>query len=46
VAKGQKKSNREAKKPKKTAAERLKASQPGSDLQVTRIAGKNAPKKP
>jgi hypothetical protein len=45
VAKGQKRSNREPKKPKKTAAERLKASQAAANLQVARISDKDAPKK-
>jgi hypothetical protein len=45
MAKGQKKSNREAKKPKKTAAERLKANQSAADRQIAHIADKVAPKK-
>ena len=45
VAKGQKRSNREAKKPKKTEAERLKARQSTTNLQVARIGRKDAPKK-
>jgi hypothetical protein len=45
VAKGQQRSNREAKKPKKTAAERLKASMAAADRQVARIGSKDAPKK-
>ena len=46
VAKGQMRSNREAKKPKKTAAERQKANQAAADRQVARIGDKDAPKKP
>jgi hypothetical protein len=45
VAKGQKRSNREAKKPKKTAAERLKASQAAAERQVTRMSNKDASRK-
>jgi hypothetical protein len=45
VAKGQKRSNREAKKPKKTAAERLKASQTSANNQLARMGDKDAPKK-
>ena len=45
VAKGQKRSNREAKKPKKTAAERLKASQTAAERQVARVGDKNASQK-
>ena len=45
VAKGQKRSSREPKKPKKTAAELAKASRVEGNFQVTRIAGKTAPKK-
>jgi hypothetical protein len=45
VAKGQKRSNREAKKPKKTAAERLNASQTAADRQIARMGDKNAPRK-
>jgi hypothetical protein len=45
VAKGQKRSNREAKKPKKPDAERLKASQAAANLQISRIGDKDAPKK-
>jgi hypothetical protein len=45
MAKGQKRSNREAKKPKKTAAERLKSSQAAANLQIARIGDKDAPKK-
>jgi len=40
MAKGQKKSNREAKKPKKTDAERLKATQSASALQIAQISAK------
>jgi hypothetical protein len=46
VAKGQKRSGREPKKLKKTAAERLKSSQATANLQIARISDKNAPKKP
>ena len=45
MAKGQKRSGREAKKPKKTAAERLKASQTAADRQIARLGEKAAPKK-
>jgi hypothetical protein len=45
VAKGQKRSGREPKKPKKTAAERLKASQSAANLQIARMGDKSAPKK-
>ena len=45
VAKGQKRSNREAKKPKKTAAERLKASQTAANVQLARMGDKDAAKK-
>jgi len=45
MAKGQQRSNREAKKPKKTDAERLKASQATADRQVVRVSGKELPKK-
>ena len=45
MAKGQKRSNREAKKPKKTAAERLKASQAVAERQTGRISDKDAPRK-
>ncbi len=45
MAKGQKRSNREAKKPKKTAAERLKASQAATNIQIARIGDKDAPRK-
>jgi hypothetical protein len=41
MAKGQKKSNREAKKPKKTDAERLKASAAAETSQMTRYVDKN-----
>ncbi len=44
MAKGQKKSNREAKKPKKTAAERLTASTAAS-VQTIRTGMKEPPKK-
>ena len=37
--------NREAKKPKKTAAERLKASQATTSVQLARTGDKNAPKR-
>jgi hypothetical protein len=45
MAKGQKRSNREIKKPKKTVAERQKASQPVASRQVPRIGDKDAPRK-
>jgi hypothetical protein len=45
VAKGQKRSNREAKKPKKTAAERLKATQTAADRQIVRMGDKDASRK-
>ena len=45
MAKGQKRSNREAKKPKKTPAERLKASQTAAERQVARVGDKNASQK-
>jgi hypothetical protein len=45
VAKGQKRSNREAKKPKKTAAERLKSSQSAATVQLARMGDKDASKK-
>jgi hypothetical protein len=46
VAKGQKRSNREAKKPKKTAAERLKAGQAATDRKVVaRLGDKDVPRK-
>jgi hypothetical protein len=45
VAKGQKRSNREVKKPKKTDAERLKARQAAANPQIARIADKDALKK-
>ena len=45
MAKGQKRSNREIKKPKKTAAERLKATQTAADRQIARMGDKAAPKK-
>ena len=41
VAKGQKKSNREAKKPKKTDAERAKASSATETSAMTRYVDKN-----
>jgi hypothetical protein len=44
MAKGQKRSNREAKKPKKTAAERLKASQTASNRQIARMGDKDTTK--
>lgn len=40
MAKGQKKSNREQKKPKKTDAERLKATQSATALQLAQISAK------
>jgi hypothetical protein len=45
VAKGQKRSSREPKKPKKTAAERLKAGSSAVAPQIARMSGKNAAKK-
>jgi hypothetical protein len=45
MAKGQKRSNREAKKPKKTVAERLKASQTVADRKTARTGDKDAPRK-
>jgi hypothetical protein len=45
MAKGQKRSNREPKKPKKTAAERLKASQAAAERQIARAGDKNTPQK-
>ena len=45
VAKGQKRSNREAKKPKKTAADRLKTSATTPDPQTPRAGYKDPPKK-
>jgi hypothetical protein len=45
MAKGQKKSNREAKKPKKTEAERLKAKSALIDLQILSPRDKGASKK-
>ena len=44
MAKGQKKSNREAKKPKKTDAERLKDSA-GTGLNIPRPGQRELPKK-
>jgi len=45
MAKGQKRSGREPKKPKKTPAERLKASQAAAERQIARVADKDAPRK-
>ena len=45
VAKGQKKSNREAKKPKKTDAERQKASQAAGATPFAGVAERAASKK-
>ena len=45
MAKGQKRSNREPKKPKKTEAERLKAGTSAAAPQIARMSGKNAGKK-
>ncbi len=45
VAKGQKKSNRETKKPKKTEAERQKSSQAAAATPFARAADRDAPKK-
>jgi hypothetical protein len=46
VAKGQKRSNREVKKPKKTDAERLKGRQAATNLQTARVSSKDIPRKP
>ena len=45
VAKGQKRSNREIKKPKKTAADRLKASLAPANPQIARMSDKDVPRK-
>jgi len=45
MAKGQKKSNREAKKPKKSDAEKLKSKSPLPNLQPASSSGKDRPKK-
>jgi hypothetical protein len=45
MAKGQKKSNREVKKPKKTEAEKLKAKSPLTNLQTASSSDKDRPKK-
>jgi len=45
MAKGQKKSNREAKKPKKSEAEKLKSTSTLSNLQTATSGGKDRPKK-
>lgn len=45
MAKGQKRSGREPKKPKKTPAERLKADQTAADRQIARMGVKDVPKK-
>jgi len=45
MAKGQKKSNREAKKPKKTAADRLKATQESAERQIARMGNKDGSRK-
>jgi hypothetical protein len=45
MAKGQQKSNREAKKPKKTETEKLKAKSPLSSLQTSSFSEKDRPKK-
>ena len=45
MAKGQKKSNREQKKPKKTDAERLKAAQSATALQLAQISAKDPNRK-
>jgi hypothetical protein len=45
MAKGQKRSNREAKKPKKTAADRLKVGVMTPDPQTARAGYKDPPKK-
>jgi hypothetical protein len=45
MAKGQKKSNREAKKPKKSEAEKLKAKSPFGNLQTSNPEDKDRQKK-
>jgi hypothetical protein len=45
MAKGQVKSNREAKKPKKTAAEKLKAKSPSTNIQTSISGDKDRSKK-
>lgn len=45
MAKGQQRSNREVKKPKKTDADRLKDKQNEADRQVARMAPKDTTKK-
>jgi hypothetical protein len=45
MAKGQKKSNREAKKPKKSDAEKLKSKSALPNLQTASSGGKDRPKK-
>jgi hypothetical protein len=45
MAKGQRRSNRETKKPKKTAAERAKTATPAPVLSGQRVPPKGAPKK-
>jgi hypothetical protein len=45
MAKGQKKSNREAKKPKKTEAEKLKAKSPLGNLPASDPGNKDRPRK-
>lgn len=45
MAKGQKKSNREDKKPKKTEAEKLKAKSPLGNLQRSNPGDNDRPKK-
>jgi hypothetical protein len=45
MAKGQKKSTREAKKPKKSEADKLKAKTPLPNLQPASSGGKDRPKK-
>ena len=45
MAKGQKKSNREAKKPKKTEAEKLKAKLPLGSLPASDPGDKDRPRK-
>jgi hypothetical protein len=45
MAKGQKRSGREAKKPKKSAADRLKETQTAANPQLARMGGKDMPKK-
>ena len=45
MAKGQKRSGREAKKPKKTAAEKLTSATSAANAQIQRVALKDSTKK-